>query len=222
MFSTGWSAGIARVLTRDDAIRVRYDGKASEGYLASPYRNVRFGDWTTTVNGSHQVIFAHTIGSVDGLPEHLPQSRVSHAAVLEWVHSLWLGVGLHPSLRVGHDSFGIDSLTAQMDLRIAKPGWRMNLGYRYYRQSKADFFQSKYTMDPSAYSFYTSDKELGSQSGHLVGLDIADVLFDAANTGDTRVVLKLHADVFRYAYPGFLLLPSRTSTFLEVSLAWEL
>ena len=221
MFATGWSAGIARVLTPDDAIRVRYDGKVADGDQASPYRTVRFGDWTTNTLASGQIAFANTIGDAGGLPEKLPQLRVGHAAVIEWVHSLAPGLGLHPQVRVGHDSWGIDSVTASLDLRVARAGWRGQLGYRFYKQTAASFYESKYTMDPTTYAYWTSDKELGRETGHLVDGELATVLRDPDGPNDTRMLLYLHADVFRYAYPGFVLLPSRLSTFVELGLAWE-
>ncbi len=221
LFGAGWSAGVARVLTPEDAIRIRYDGKVGDGDQASPYRTVRFGDWTTTTSSSGQYMFANTIGSTDGLPEKVPQVRISHAASVEWVHSLAAGVGLHPQLRLGHDSWGVDSLTASLDLRIARPGWRGLLGYRFYKQTAASFYESKYTNDPSMYAYYTSDKELGRETGHLVNGEIATVLKQPEHPNDSRMLLYLHADVFRYAYPGFVLLPSRISAFVEVGLAWE-
>ncbi len=221
MLAAGWSAGIARVLTPEDALRVRYDGKLSDGYQASPYRTVRFGDWTTNTLATGQIMFANTIGSTGGLPEKLPQLRVSHAAVIEWVHSLARGVGLHSQLRVGHDNWGIDSVTPAIDLRIARPGWRAQLGYRLYLQSGASFYESKYTMDPTMYTYWTSDKELGRQIGHLGEAEIATALKDPEGPNDTRMMLFAHADVFRYSYPGFVLLPSRLSMFIEIGLSWE-
>jgi hypothetical protein len=221
MFATGWSAGIARVLTPEDAIRLRYDGKLADGDQASPYRTVRFGDWTTTTNATGGYVFANTIGSAGGLAEKLPQVRVGYAAVLEWVHSLAPGIGMHPQVRLGHDSWGIDSVTASLDLRIARPGWRAQLGYRFYKQTAADFYESKYMNDPSTYSYYTSDKELGRETGHLVGGEIAAQVSDPDGPNDSRMLLYLHTDVFRYAYPGFVLLPSRTSAFVELGLSWE-
>jgi hypothetical protein len=222
MFAVGWSAGVARVLTPADALRLRYDGKLSSGYQASPYRSVRFGDWSTTVAATGQIMFENTIGSAGGLPELLPEQRLSNALTLEWVHALGLGIGVHPAVRVGHDSWGIDSATPSIDLRIAKKSWRALLGYRLYVQSRASFFASKYTADPSTYANYTSDKELGSQIGHLGSLDLATVVRDADSPSDNRMLLFIHADVFRYTYPGFELLPSRVSEFLEFGLSWEL
>ena len=221
MLSIGWSAGIARVLTPRDALRLRYDGTLEDGYQASPYRNVRFGDWTTTTNALGQIMFANTIGPAGGLPETLPQIRVGHALVLEWVHSLGDGIGLHPMVRVSDDTWGVASVTPSLELRIARPGWRMQLGYRFYLQSQASFFASKYQGDPSMYTYYTSDKELGRQIGHLVDCEYSTLLSDDG-PNDRKLWLYLRADVFRYSYPGFVLLDSRTSAFLESGLSWEL
>jgi hypothetical protein len=37
---------------------------------------------------------------------------------------------------------GIASVTSSFELRIAKRDWRMQLGDRFYQQSRADFFAS--------------------------------------------------------------------------------
>jgi len=222
MAAVAWTAGVARVLTPSDAIRLRYDGKASEGYQASPYRAVRFGDWSTSFGAGGQIMFANTIGSADGLAELLPESRISHAATFEWVHSLRLGLGLHPAVRVSHDSWGINTVTPSVDLRLVTTNWRMQFGYRYYRQSRANFFATKYTADPSTYDYYTSDKELGSVTGQLGSVDLAKTLIDASGPNDTKMLLFFHAEMFSYKYPGFALLSARSSEFFEIGLGWEL
>lgn len=222
MVASGWSAGVARVLTPDDALRLRYDGRSADGFQSSPYRYVRFGDWSTSIGAHQQLVFTNTIGSADGLPEHVPDARISHALVLEWVHALADHVALHPSVRAGHDSWGIDSLTAGVELRVAEPSWRLQLGYRYYRQTAADFFQDKYVDAPAMYTYYTSDKELGDQSGHLGTLGLSLVLSEPDGPHQARLLLDTRVDAFRYVYPGFTLLPSRTSVFASIGLTWEL
>lgn len=221
MSATGWSAGVARVLTPTDAVRAHYDGRAALGYNASPYRSVRFGDWTTTVNSKHQIIFANTIGDPGGLPEQVPDRKLSHAVAIEWLHSLRADLAIHPMLRLGHDSWGSDNLTASLDLRIAEPSWRMQLGYRYYTQSATDFFLDKYTADPSTYAFYTSDKELGPQRGHLASLGLSFVLHDSTGPSSSRLLLDLRVDGVRYAYPGYTLLPTRSGVTTSFGLTWE-
>ena len=142
--------------------------------------------------------------------------------MLEWVHSLAPGVGLHPALRVAHDSWGIDSLTAALDVRIARPLWRLRAGYRYYVQSRADFFEDKYVMAPAMYTYYTSDKELGRQHGHLLSLDVSWVVSDADGPNDRRVRMELQVDAVRYTYPGYVFLPTRDGVFGSLGFTWEL
>jgi hypothetical protein len=221
MYELGWTAGVAQVLTRGDALRLRYDGAAARGYQASPYRNVRFGDWTPSVGDNQRITFLNTIGSADGLPETVPDLRIRHAAVVEWVHSFAEGLGLYSQARLGRDSWGIDSLTAAVELRAATADWRFQLGYRFYIQSGADFYQSKYLLAPTNYTYYTSDKELSREIGHVTNLGVARVLKQAHYPGDTRVLLDGTVNVLYYAYPDFVLLKSRTSGFVELGLTWE-
>jgi hypothetical protein len=201
---------------------LRYDGGIAEGYQASPYRNVRFGDWTTTIGDNQQITFHNTIGSAGGLPEKVPGQRLSHAGVIELVHALGRGVGLHPSVRLGRDSWGLQSVTGAVDLRAARPSWRLQLGYRFYRQWRADFFESKYTMDPAMYDYYTADKELGDEVGHVVNLDVSRVLRQPDHLGDTRFLLDARVTLMSYRYPGFVLLESRAGAFAELGLTWEM
>jgi hypothetical protein len=221
MFAVGWTAGAARVLTPDDALRVRYDGRGAWGYQASPYRFVRFGDWSTSVSYNQQLVFLNTIGSPDGLPELVPESRVSHALIAEWVHALGAHTSMHPSVRVAHDSWGVDSVTAAIDMRVAEPRWRLSIGYRYFAQSAASFFLGQYVNDPSTYTYYTSNKELGDERGHLGSVGFSYVVHEPDEPGGRRWLVDAHLDAFYYAYPGFGLLPERSSIFAMLGLSWE-
>ncbi len=217
MFAAAWSLGVARVLTPEDAVRLRYDGKVDAGYIASPYRSVRFGDWMATLGGQ-QITFTN---ATETLPEREPERRLSSALVFEWVHSLAPGVGLHPQLRVAHDSWGVQSLTAGADLRIARPSWRFEAGYRFYLQAAADFFSDKYVDGSTMYEYYTSDKELGRQVGHLGHVNLAVVLIEPDTVGGSRMLLNLQVAAMHYAYTGFTLLPSRDSVFTSAGVSWE-
>lgn len=221
MYEVAWSAGVAQVLARTDALRLRYDGAAAIGYQASPYRNVRFGDWTTTVGANQRITFANTIGSADGLPETVPDLRIRHAAVLEWVHSFTAGLALYSQARLGTDTWGVESLAAAAELRAASTSWRFRVGYRFYIQSDADFYQPKYLLPSTSYTYYTSDKELSREIGHIANLGISRVLKQPHYAGDTRALLDLAVHVLYYNYPDFVLLKSRTSGFVELGLTWE-
>jgi len=153
--------------------------------------------------------------------QKLPDHRLSSAITLELVHALGGSVALHPSVRVAHESWGIDSITGALDLRVARAGWRLDLGYRYYAQTAADFFQGKYTADPSMYAYYTSDKELGDEHDQTLTLDIAGVLKEPEDDHQDRLLLDARFAAMAYRYPGFVLLDSRTGVFAQVGLTWE-
>jgi len=220
-FGFGWTVGLAQVLGHKDALRLRYDGAIASGYQASPYRNVRFGDWTTTVGIGQRITFANTIGSADGLPELVPDLRIRHAAVLEWVHSLTERLALYGQARLGIDSWGIESASGQLELRVATERWRFRIGYRFHIQSGADFYRSKYVLSPDHYAYYTSDKELSQELGHVVNLGLARVVRPPHYAGDTRVILDGALHVLYYTYPDFVLLKSRAAGFLELGISWE-
>mgnify|MGYP001799198334 CR=1 FL=1 len=91
------------------------------------------------------------IGTAEGLPERQPDLRTNHAATFEWVHTLRLGLGMHPAVRVSHDNWCINTVSPSVDLRLVTGRWLMQVGYRYYRQSPAEFFATTYTDDPHTY-----------------------------------------------------------------------
>lgn len=222
MYELGWSGGVAQVLSQTDAIRLRYDGAFASGYQASPYRNVRFGDWTTSAGPNQRILFVNTLGSPDGLPETEPGMRHRHSLVFEWLHSLVHGLGLHSDARMGIDNWGMLSATAALDLRVVSNNWRIQVGYRFYVQSSADFYREKYTQAASSYSFFTSDKELGREIGHVAHVDLSRVLVPPKYPGDSSLLLDGRLTGIYYSYPDFALLGSRASVFLDIGLTWEL
>ena len=115
-------------------------------------------------------------------------------------------------MRLSDDSWNVRGLTAGADLRFSPGSWLLRGGYRYYLQGAADFFEDKYVMAPSSYDHYTSDKELGDERGHIGSADLSYGIRDFPSTGQ-RTWLDLQVDVLYYQYPGFSLLPSRTSFF---------
>jgi len=221
MYELGWSAGFAQVLGQKDALRLRYDGAYANGYLASPYRNVRFGAWSTTTGTNQQLVFANSTGAASGLPELEPDTRLRHALVLEWVHSLTPKLALFAQARGAIDDWGVKSGSVALELRGSFEKWRVQVGYRFYAQTAADFYQTKYVLDPSQYSYYTSDKELGQVLGHTPHIDISRVIKQPRYAGDPRVLFDAHIVGLFYTYPGFALLGARQSVFLDLGFTWE-
>jgi len=221
MYSPSWTVGVAQVLSGRDVLRLRYDGSAALGYQASPYRYVRFGDWTTTADPSGRLTFAGTLGSANGLPENLPDTRVRHAATLDYLRSLSPSWALLLSARGGDDSWGVASGSGAIEARLSTEKWRLRIGYRFYYQSGATFYRGKYVLAADSYASYTSDKELSRELGHVITVGAARVLRGQRHPRDSRLLLDVTVNILHYDYPDFVLLASRTSGFLELGLTWE-
>ena len=169
--------------------------------------------------GGGTLVFSNTIGSPDGLPEKVPTMRVRHAAVLEWLHGFGDGVGLHaqrpPGARqLGHRPRGRSAPT----LRVAAGDWLFRLGYRFYIQGAADFFEDKYLQAPAMYGYYTSDKELGDQRGHIVNVDVGYTLRDWPGEGHEEPTSTSSSTASTTTTPASRLLPSRDSLFAAIGL----
>lgn len=221
LFAVGYTAGASYVMSPFDVLGLRYDGEASAGFESSPYRQVRFGDWSTS-SRQGLITFSNTIGGSDGFLEHEPETRTRHSAVLNLLHSFVPEVAIHPSVAVGHDTWDVDSLTAALDLRLVSHWWRMQLGYRLYLQSRANFFEDKYVNNNGSYTYWTSDRNLGDVQGQALRLDITRVILDADGPNDSRLLFHIQADAMHDRYPGFTLLPSLNSFFVSLGFSYEL
>src|SRR5262249_8523283 len=156
------------------------------------------GDWRAALRpGGVGFLF---IGATATLPEHVPDTRLRHAVVAEWLHSFAPELALASSLRGALDDWGVAAGTASAELRRAAGPWQARLGGRLYLQRGADFYQARYTGAPTG--DYSSDKELGGERGGGGSLALGLALAP-------RVALDLRAEVLRYGYDS-VLLPSRT------------
>jgi hypothetical protein len=146
-----------------------------------------------------------------------PATRLRHAGVIDWLHSFAPGFATARSYRVAYDDWGVFGQTASAELRFAGNDWFARLGYRFYLQGDADFYQEKYLMAASNYQFYTSDKELGQELGHAGTAEINWQL-QRHQQDQVGVSLDLRVDALYYRYPDFALLSARSSVFGEAGL----
>jgi hypothetical protein len=217
LFAMGYSVGASQLLGAGDVLTLRYDGSYLDGYQASPYRAVRFGDWTTMAHPAGGITFAGTIGPETGVAEQVPGTRLRHAAVLQWVHALGPRFAIAPQYRIADDDWGVFAQTASLELR-AQFGERVQAraSYRFYDQSAADFWRGKYVMPQAAYRLFTADKELGDITGHAALADAAWAFWKRGGAWAAQLDTKV--EYLYYSYPGFVLLPSRSSIFGELGL----
>lgn len=218
----GGSVSVGQILSTTQLLRVRYDGVYRQGYMASPYRAVRFGRFRTTMIDSGAIRFTETIGSKDGYPEKLPRTRMRHAIDAEWLAELWSGLSVLLGYRFAIDDWGVSAHTLSGEVRVVLAhGWILPIAYRYYDQGAAEFWRGKYLMSPTTYDHYSADKELGDVQGQSGSIGVA-YRWEALAAGDIGGSIDLSAHLMRYVYPDFALLDQRSAVHIDLGLTLEL
>jgi len=218
----GGSLSVGQILSASQLLRLRYDGVYRQGYMASPYRAVRFGNFRTTKIDSGAIRFTNTIGYKDGYPEKLPRTRMRHALDAEWLAELWSNMSLQLGYRFAIDDWGTSAHTLAAEVRVVlADGWLLPIALRYYDQGAADFWRGQYRMSPLTYAHYSADKELGDVEGESASVGIA-YQWTAVVPGDIGGSIDLSAHWMRYRYPGFALLERRTAVHIDLGLTLEL
>lgn len=124
-----------------------------QGILGTPFHRVYFTDNSLRV-------------------ERLPFNRVKLPISVQYNHFLWSGLIVKNYVRYGWDSFGINSLTYQIQTPIKLKYWLWLKPFvRYYNQTSATYFKP-YGMHDIKQEFYTSDYDLSQFNSINYGLGI--------------------------------------------------
>ncbi|HEX2747448.1 MAG TPA: DUF3570 domain-containing protein, partial [Verrucomicrobiales bacterium] len=131
--------GLNQTLDKNTVVFASYTLGYSDGYLNDPYKAVQRTDIVSVPDGAGGTIDF----PVDNLyRENRPDSRLRQVIQVGGRHYFDPVKGaLNAVYRFGHDDFGVNSHTFQLE-------WRQSIGtrlevtpfFRYYHQSEADFF----------------------------------------------------------------------------------
>ena len=215
----GYTASVARLLTRRLVWRAGYEGASFSGYMQSPYRTVRFGDISVRWEGDVPVIEGITATRF----ETHPDDRLRHSFFTGGAWHLGKSSSIQPQYTFYFDDWGVSS--HELDLQyLIEP--RDNLiiraRYRLYLQSEADFYSERYLDSPESYDYYTADKRLGSLVGHLGGLRVQYKLPGPRQAeAFDRVGLDAKVDLINNQYLEYLFLESRTALVLQFGISTE-
>ncbi len=150
------SVSATQVLSKSVVGSLTYDLARDVGYLANPYR---------------------TAITLDGLePERVPRTRVRHAVagiVRQFVPAT--ETTLIAAYRLYVDDWGVVSHTPELRvIQAAGDSMEVGLGFRYYRQSAADFFKPVYpTANPMMEPYLTDDQKLSRFTGETMSAKFA-------------------------------------------------
>jgi len=157
--------GLTRVLTRHAMMQVNYSRSREHGYLTEPYKVVSLLD-------------AVTGETSDYLNENRPETRNRQSVFAETVAQI-MGEVMHLSYRYYWDDWGIRSSTYEARLRVGLGhGHYLEPHFRYYQQSKADFFVSGLQSGAPLPEFATSDYRLGGLIDRTIGIKYGITLQD--------------------------------------------
>jgi Protein of unknown function (DUF3570) len=149
----GYSLSVSQILTRNMIVNFNYELLTDEGYLANPYREIRF-----LIPGG--VGFASQI---------YPNTRTSNAASVQLKYYLPWRASLTGQYRYFHDTWGIVGNTTELDYTL--PVWKhwiFDGMLRYYQQSHATFYSDLF---PRAdyQNYMARDRELAAFKSYTVG-----------------------------------------------------
>jgi len=150
-----WNAVATRVLTPSTMVRVGVELNVVNGLQHNPYRNVYAG-------GTH-------------VPERHPEHRQRRDAFLKLNQYLSQRSSLKFNYRFYNDDWGIDSHELGTSLsQYVTRGISASWQYRWYSQTRADFFRDEYVSVTGIDGYLSGDYRMAALRSHLfgVGLDV--------------------------------------------------
>jgi len=184
--------GLSQILTKNLILSLNYEAITDEGLLNNPYRSYRF--YSGPSNDQFQLASENF---------KYPNTRTSGAARISLKYYLpWRGA-VHGSYRYFSDTWGIQADTYEAGYtHTLDSGWVLDFKYRYYTQTKADFYADIFPRE-DAQNFMARDKELSTYQAQTVGFGVSyDFLRNGWGFLD-RGSLNLDFDHMRFHYDNF-------------------
>jgi hypothetical protein len=152
----GYTFGMTQILTRNMLMGLNYEIDTDQGYLANPYREIRY----LSPGG-----LGFTLA-----PQIYPNTRTSNAGSVQIKYYLPWRAALTASYRLYHDTYGIVGSTAETDYTFPMwHSWVFDASLRYYTQTHASFYSDLFPY--ANYSnFEARDRELAAFDSWTAGL----------------------------------------------------
>ena len=152
----GYSLGITQILTRNTIINFNYELLTDQGYLANPYRKIRYS--------------SPGVGEGFTLADQVyPNTRTSSSFGLLAKYYLPWRAALGVQYRYFRDTWGISASTAQADYTVPAWGrWIFEGSFRFYTQTHADFYSDLFPY-ANYQNYMARDRELASFNSYTVG-----------------------------------------------------
>jgi hypothetical protein len=152
----GYSLSLSQILTRNAILGFNYELLTDQGYLANPYREIRF--------------LSPGVGlGFSKAPQVYPNTRTSNAASVQLKYYLPYRAALTGQYRFFHDTWGVLAHTVELDYtHPAGKHWIFDGSLRYYTQKHADFYSDLFPR-ANYQNFMARDRELAAFHSYTVG-----------------------------------------------------
>jgi hypothetical protein len=152
----GYSLSLSQILTRNAILGFNYELLTDQGYLANPYRKIRY--------------LSPGQGAGFTLADQVyPNTRTSYAASAQLKYYLPYRAALTGQYRYFHDTWGILAHTVELDYtHPVSKHWIFDGTLRYYRQGAADFYSDLFPR-ANYQNFMARDRELAAFRSYTVG-----------------------------------------------------
>jgi hypothetical protein len=152
----GYTLGISQILTRNLIADFNYSLLTDQGYLANPYRKIRY--------------LSPGVGEGFTLADQVyPNTRTSNSASITLKYYLPWRASLTGDYRFFRDTWGIVAHTVEADYTWPWRNWVFDGTVRWYTQTNANFYSDLYPYANYA-NFMARDRELASFTDWTVGV----------------------------------------------------
>ena len=194
VITRNYRLSLSQVISKNFLMALAIETMTDEGFLNNPYRSVRFLDNTVPKGYSYQ-------------PEVYPNTRTSNAFAIRGRYFMSHRAALHGGYRFFTDTWGIEAHTFELGYTLPyQQDWIFELSYRYYDQTKADFYGDLFPfggLNIQSQTFLARDKEMSTFTSQTLGLG-ASYEFKKHGTGlIKRGSLNINYDFIFFDYADF-------------------
>ena len=158
--SQSYNVGLSQILTKNLIGGLNFEVITDDGYLANPYRSVRYLDPSNPAKG-------YSLAS-----QVYPDTRTSTAIQGQAKYYLPWRAALTGSYRYYHDTWDIRGNTYELDYTHPLANiWILEGRLRYYKQGHASFYSDLLPFAGSQ-NFYARDQDLASAENTTIGAKV--------------------------------------------------
>jgi hypothetical protein len=153
----GYTVSLSQILTRNAIVDLNFEAITDQGYLANPYRKIRYFD--PTVPGKEFTL----------ADQIYPNTHTSTATSAELKYYLPYRAAITGQYRFYNDTWGVTGQTFETDYTHPWRHFIFDGSLRYYRQNAANFYSDLFPR-ANYQNFMARDRELAAFHSISIGM----------------------------------------------------